>query len=332
VESTYSALTVAPDAQPKLYYDLFVGNSPPMKQVYADIELAAKSQLPILLLGETGTGKDLVARAIHERTRPRRDPYIPVNLAALPAELVAGELFGHERGAFTGAEKTHRGVFERAGQGTVLLDEINCIPYRTQVSLLRVLESKQVQRLGGSEAIDTDFRLLAATNSDLPKEVEAKRFRQDLFHRLDTFRIQVPPLRRRREDIPELIEYFMAEGRQVLKAQITEVEAEVIKLLMEYEWPGNIRELRNVVYQAMICCESNRLQTAHLPRRMRPRSHPKRTVTFDIGTSLEEIEKEMVITALSTSGNNRTRAAELLGITRRAIYSKMLKHGVDGEQ
>lgn len=329
MESTYSALTVARDTQPKLHYDLFVGGSPPMRQLYADIELAAKSQFPILLLGETGTGKDLVARAIHERTRPRREPYIPVNLAALPADLVASELFGHEKGAFTGAARAHRGVFDRARNGTILLDEINCIPYRTQVSLLRVLESKQVQRLGGSEPVETDFRLIAATNADLPKEVESRKFRQDLFHRLDTLRIEVPPLRRRREDIPDLIEYFVAEGRRPLKSRIRGIEAEVLKRLMEYDWPGNIRELRNVIYQAMICCDGSTIRPQHLPRRLRPNTCKKQTVSFDIGTSLEEIEKAMVITALNTSGNNRTQAAELLGITRRAIYSKMLKHGVD---
>lgn len=329
MESTYSALTVARDAQPKLYYDLFVGNSPPMQKIYADIELAAKSQIPILLLGETGTGKDLVARAIHDRSRPRRDPYLAINLAALPAELVASELFGHETGAFTGAARTHRGVFERAADGTVFLDEIDCIPQRTQVSLLRVLESKQVQRLGGSETIGTDFRLIAATNTDLATAVETKRFRQDLFHRLDTLRINVPPLRQRREDIPSLIEYFVAEGRQPLKSRVEALDSGVVKVLMNYEWPGNIRELRNVVYQAMICCDSRVIEVQHLPRRLRPRTSPGKTVSFDIGTSLEEIEKAMVITALNTSGNNRTQAAELLGITRRAIYSKMLKHGVD---
>ncbi len=305
-----------------------IGGSLPMQELYEQIELAARTNIPVLLLGETGTGKDLAAQAIHRRSELAQKPYVPTNLGAYPSTLVASELFGHERGSFSGAHQQFAGVFERACDGTVFLDEIDCLEEKVRVSLLRVLESKEFYRLGGREVLRADFRLISASNADLPNLAENNEFRTDLFYRLDGLRINLPPLRDRRDDLPLLIDFLVARYNRSLRKKVEKVSSEVVDILRAYDWPGNIRELKNVVQQAMIQCDEKILKPEHLPPRFldyRPRSN---TVTFTIGTSLEEVERTMVARTLEAANDNRQKAASRLGISRRAIYSKLHKHNL----
>ncbi len=299
-----------------------------MQEVYEQIELAAGTNIPVLLLGETGTGKDLAAQAIHRRSAVAKKPYVPTNLGAYPSTLVASELFGHERGSFSGAHQQFAGVFERASDGTVFLDEIDCLEEKVRVSLLRVLENKEFFRLGGRQALRADFRLISASNADLPGLAESNEFRMDLFYRLDGLRINLPPLRDRRDDIPLLVNFLVARYNKSLYKKVKKVSPEVIDILSAYDWPGNIRELKNVVQQAMIHCDEKSLKPEHLPQRFLDYQPRSRTVTFTIGTSLEEVERTMVIRTLKATRNNRRKAASLLGISRRAIYSKLHKHNL----
>ncbi len=305
-----------------------VGRSTPMKEVYRQIRQAAAASMPVLLLGETGTGKDLAAQAIHQQSERRNGPYIPVNLGALPSELVASELFGHEKGSFTGALERREGKFELARGGTVFLDEIATIDEKVQVSLLRLIEQKKFHRLGGKQAISTDAWLIAASNRNLADAVHQGTFREDLYYRLDVFRIVMPPLRERLGDIPLLVDEFLKRYNRSFQKNILGIAPECISLLESYSWPGNVRELKNVVQRAVLVCTGEVLLPEHLPSRFRPDRPVHPTVSFKIGTPLKEIEREMVIRALAVAQNNRKQAAELLGISRRALYNKLQKHSL----
>jgi len=305
-----------------------VGRSKPMQEIYRQIRQAAVTDMPILLMGETGTGKDLAAQAIHEQSERKDGPYVAVNLGALPSELVGSELFGHEKGAFTGAIGRREGKFEEAKDGTVFLDEIVTIDAKVQVSLLRLIEQKTFQRLGGKKTIRTNARLIAASNQNLPDLVEQGRFRKDLYYRLDVFRIAMPPLRERGGDVVLLIDEFLKRFNQSFKKNIVGVAPECISLLESYGWPGNVRELKNVVQRAVLVCEGEVLLPDHLPPRFRPGKRVPTKVSFEIGTPLEEVEREMVIRALAATENSRKRAADLLGISRRALYNKLQKHNI----
>jgi len=308
--------------------DNMIGRAPAMQQVYRQIRRAAGSSIPVLILGETGTGKDLAAQIIHRRSDRSKQPLISVNLGALPSDLVASELFGHEKGSFSGAIKQHQGVFERAEGGTVFLDEIDCIDEKVRVSLLRVLDQKSFRRLGGSEVIKTNARLIAATNADLEAMVEKGEFREDLFYRLDVFRITVPPLRERPEDIPLLIQEFVALYSRTHNRGPFRVSREFADILQSYDWPGNIRELKSVIHRAVLMCDGRELQPKHLPARFRTVEPSPSTVTFKIGTPLAEVERTMVLKALEAANNNRKEAARLLGISRRVIYNKFKKYNI----
>ncbi|NIR49326.1 sigma-54-dependent Fis family transcriptional regulator [candidate division KSB1 bacterium] len=310
-------------------FENLVGSSTAMREVYTHIRQAAATEVPVLLLGETGTGKDLAAQAIHARGKRKDGPYIPVNLGALPSELVASELFGHEKGAFTGAVSQHKGKFEQAKRGTIFLDEIDTVVERIQVSLLRVIEQKKFVPLGGRRNITTDARLIVASNQDLESLVEAGSFRQDLFYRLDVFRIEMPPLRARHGDIPLLVKDFLARYNQAFNKNIAGISSEATQLLETYDWPGNVRELKNVIQRAALLCNKDTILPEHLPPRFVKSKSKRPTVTFEIGTPLDDVEREMIVRALAYAKNNRTHAAELLGISRRAIYNKINKHNID---
>lgn len=299
-----------------------------MQNVYRQIEQAAITDIPILLLGETGSGKDLVAKTIHEHSKRKEELFIPINLGALPGQLVASELFGHEKGAFTGSIGQHQGIFEKGSNGTVFLDEIDMVDEKVQVSLLRLIEQKKYNRLGGKKAVKSNTRIIAASNQNLEKLVEQGSFRQDLFFRLDVFRITIPPLRKRRKDIPLLIRGMLARYNKQFNKSIQKISPECLQAIESYEWPGNIRELKNVIQRAVLVCGGQEVLPKHLPRRFRSGKNLKPSITFDVGTPLEQIEKEMVLKALSVSNNNRKKAAELLGISRRAIYNKLKKHHI----
>ncbi len=306
-----------------------VGKSEPMQQVYRQIMQAAVTDIPILLLGETGTGKDLASRLIHRQSRRQEGPYIPVNLGALPSELVASELFGHEKGAFTGSVGQHKGVFEQGNGGTVFLDEVDAVNEKVQVSLLRLLEQRKFNRLGGRRSIKSDARLIAASNANLEELVHNGNFREDLYYRLDVFRITMPPLRKRPGDIPLIVQDLLARYNKTFNKKISGMNAETMDLLEAFDWPGNVRELKNVIQRAVLICEGSEIRPEHLPVRFRKIEPVRRTVSFDIGTPLDDVEKEMVIRALQAAENNRKKAAELLGISRRAIYNKLRKHNID---
>jgi len=304
------------------------GRSEHMRTVYRQIRQAAETDIPVLLAGETGTGKDLAAQAIHIQSARAEKPYVPVNLGALPPELVASELFGHEKGAFTGAVEQRKGQFELAHGGTVFLDEIGAIDEKVQVSLLRLIEQKKFHRLGGRRTIATDVRLIAASNENLADAVGRGIFREDLYYRLDVFHIVMPPLKERQGDIPLLIEEFLRRYNEKFQKRILGIAPSCISLLESYDWSGNVRELKNVIQRAVLVCTGEVLLPEHLPPRFRPDRPVRPKVSFEIGTPLNEVEREMVIRALAQAKNNRTRAAELLGISRRALYNKMQKHGI----
>jgi len=309
-------------------FEKLVGQSQPMQEVYRQIRQAAVTDMPILILGETGTGKDLAAQAIHKQSERRNGPYIVVNLGALPSELIGSELFGHEKGAFTGALERREGKFEQARDGSIFLDEISTIDEKVQVSLLRLIEQKKFQRLGGKRTISTNARLIAASNQNLSDTVEQGMFRKDLYYRLDVFRIIMPPLRERAGDVVLLVDEFIRRYNKTFQKNILGISPECISLLESYDWPGNVRELKNVIQRAVLVCEGEVLLTEHTPTRFKPDKPVRTTVTFEVGTALEEMEREMIIRALATAGNNRKRAAELLGISRRALYNKLQKHNI----
>lgn len=303
-----------------------VGRSAPMQKIYDQIRQAASSRIPVLLLGETGTGKELAANAIHSLGDRKQGPFIPVNLGALPTGLTSSELFGHERGAFTGAVQRHRGVFEQADRGTVFLDEIDSADQKMQVSLLRLIERNSFQRIGGREVIKSRARLITASNQDIEESVNKGVFRQDLFYRLDVFRITLPPLRERKEDIPLLVTEFLRQCNHTFPKKISRISRECTEKLQAYDWRGNVRELKNVIQRAVLVSEDAIILPEHLPPRFQSIKPSRPSVTFEIGTPIHKVEREMIIRTLSMANNNRKQAAELLGISRRAIYNKLNKH------
>jgi DNA-binding NtrC family response regulator len=284
-----------------------------------------------LITGETGTGKDLVAAAIHRRSSRKNRPYIAVNMGAIARELIASEIFGHERGAYTGAEDTRPGIFEQADCGTVFLDEIATMDEKTQISLLRVLEEKTFRRVGGIRNIGTDARIIAATNEDLEKNVAEKRFREDLFYRLNVFPIRVPPLRERISAITALVNHFVSRFGAVYGKEVDSVAPESYRLLRRYSWPGNVRELKNVIQTAVLMVEGKELTSEVLPQRIREaagarESRDETTCSFRVGTSLDGVENEFIRATLAHVGGNKKLAASILGISRRALYNKIKRH------
>ncbi|HET9886109.1 MAG TPA: sigma-54 dependent transcriptional regulator [bacterium] len=304
------------------------GKSRAMAQVMALAERVAPSEATVLLTGESGTGKEVMARAIHEWSARRRHPLVAVNCAALAETLLESELFGHEKGAFTDAHERKMGWFEVARKGTVFLDEIAEMKPSTQAKLLRVLEDRRFHRLGGSEIIEADVRIIAATNRDLPEEIDEGRFREDLFYRLNVFPIELPPLRERLDDLDDLCAHFLKRTG----AGATRIEPEAMDALRQYDWPGNLRELRNVIERAVILAgdEPIGLEEIHIPAR-RFRDIPSAAMGA-VGAggdlTLSDQEEQMIRQALEKSGGNKSKAARLLGITRRALYGRLEKYGI----
>ncbi|RKY65066.1 MAG: hypothetical protein DRP99_00905 [Candidatus Latescibacterota bacterium] len=298
------------------------GRSPAMRKVLELIDKVAPTDATVLVLGESGTGKELVARRIHH-TSPRRDkPLVAVHCATFPENLLESELFGYERGAFTGATRRKVGHFEYADGGTIFLDEVGELPASVQAKLLRFLQERQFTRLGGVEPVRVDVRVIAATNRDLEREVREGRFREDLFYRLNVFPIELPPLRERREDIPLLVEHFLRQRNRPPDV----ISPEAMEALLAYDWPGNVRELENVIERALILAGEGRITPDLLPFG-RPKAGAKVELP-DEGVNLEEVERELIIQALEKAGWNKAKAAKLLGITRRRLYSRMEALGI----
>ena len=305
-------------------FDDIVGSSPVLQSVLSSIVKVAPTDTTILISGETGTGKELIARAIHKRSRRSNQAFVSINCAAIPPSLIASELFGHEKGAFTGAVQQRRGRFELAHSGTIFLDEIGEVPVETQLALLRVLQERQFERVGGSRAIPVDVRIIAATNRDLSLAIAAGTFRSDLFYRLNVFPIQVPPLRKRTEDIPLLVEYFVKKFAEKMAKRITQIEKRTLELCQAYSWPGNIRELQNIVERSMILCTGD---TFSIDEAWLSIEQPSRADTSGpLTQTLHDQEKEMIEAALAeTRGKvaGAKGAAAKLGIPPSTLESKI---------
>lgn len=310
--------------------DNMVGRSPNMIKVFETIQQIAPTKSTVLITGETGTGKELVAYAIHANSPRRERLFQPVNCAALPESLLESELFGHERGAFTGAVKQKKGYFEVADGGTLFLDEIGEINLSVQVKLLRVLEQRQFERVGGTNTLSVDVRVIAATNANLEQLVREGRFREDLYYRLKVVTLELPPLRERREDIPLLAETFLQQLARENRKEGMRFEPETLELLKSYDYPGNVRELRHLVEQMVVLSRSPVLTPAELPGKYRV--EPVRDyIEIPRGSSLRTAEKKIILETLREQDGNQTRTAEVLGIGRRTLIRKLQEYGVKGE-
>jgi two-component system response regulator HydG len=309
--------------------DTIVGESPPMKKVLELIRHVADTNATVLIRGESGTGKELIARAIHANSPRRYFPIVPVNCGALPETLLESELFGHEKGAFTGAQYRRKGKMEMADGGTLFLDEVGAISPRMQVDLLRALESKEITRIGGSRPLQVDFRVICSTNEDLEKAVEESRFREDFYYRINVFTIEAPPLRARASDIPLLAEHFRKRFARQMDKRITGISAEAMKLLRNHDWPGNVRELANAIERAMVVGRPPVIRPEDLPLGA-PR--PSLTPPGPGAISLAELERRHIASVLEQTGWNITRAAEVLEVDRVTVYNKIKKYGLRREE
>jgi two-component system response regulator AtoC len=308
-----------------------IGRSDAMAKVFRTIEKAAAYATTVLIQGESGTGKELVARALHQEGARAEEPFVPVNCGAIPESLIESELFGHKRGAFTDATSDKPGLFEEADGGTLFLDEIGELPQGTQVKLLRALQEGTLRRLGETRDREVDVRVVAATVRDLHEEVEAGRFREDLFYRLNVLPIHVPPLRERRDDLTLLIDHFVERNNARLGTRVRGVDAKARKLMLAYHWPGNVRELENVIERAMVLADGDVLGEADLPDRLRE-PDPVQAVLASGELSIKKtqryIEETLIRKALEETGGNRTRASKLLEISHRALLYKIKDYGI----
>ena len=302
-----------------------IGKSKAMQEVFYIIQMVAESNANVLITGESGTGKELVARAIHNKSLRKTKPFVIVDCTTIPENLLESELFGHEKGAFTGATERKTGLIELANEGTVFLDEIGELSVFLQKKLLRFLQEKEIQRIGSTQRIKVDVRVISATNQDLEKAISEGNFREDLYWRLNVVRINLPPLRERKEDIPLLVNNFLNKFSKENNKPIPQLEPEVMDVLINYDWPGNIRELANVIERAVVLSPSGLISIKHLPRRLQEKNQWSmiRENTFN----LLEIEKTLILRALNSTGWNQTKAAEILGISRKQLRTKMKHHG-----
>jgi DNA-binding NtrC family response regulator len=300
------------------------GNSPQMLEVYRLVELVAPSTASVLITGESGTGKELVARNIHLRSKRKDGPFIAINCSAIPETLMESEIFGHEKGAFTGALERRMGCFELANGGTIFLDEIAEMPIGTQSKLLRVIEERKFRRLGSKPEIDVDVRVVAATNKQPLKAVEDGELRNDLYYRLNVFSISLPPLRDRLGDIPILTEALIRQLNAKHGNNIKGVSDKVLRLLSMHNWPGNVRELRNVLERSVIVCDTDLIEERHLPvLEQREVALSANTVAIPVGTTVAEAEKRLIYKTLEFTENNKTRAAEILGVSLKTLHNKL---------
>jgi DNA-binding NtrC family response regulator len=301
-----------------------IGNSPGIRGVYRVIEQAAPTNASVLISGESGTGKELIAQTIHELSPRQAFPFVAINCAAIPETLLESEIFGHEKGAFTGAHDRRTGVFELAHRGTLFLDEIAEMQPATQVKLLRVLQERTFRRLGGRQEQSVDVRVIAATNVNPLDAARNGKLREDLFYRLNVFTIELPPLRDRREDIPLLVQTFLNEFNRANNKAVRAVEQDAMYLLEHYPWPGNIRELRNVIERATILSEGEFIEVKHLPPTLVAKGEESvPTLTLAPGTTVDEAERQLILLTLEHCRNNKTRAAEVLGISLKTLHNKL---------
>lgn len=326
-------------------YNDLLGKSLKHLEVLKSIDLFAKSDKTVLISGKTGTGKELVARALHAESPYARHPMVVVNCAEIAEDLMGSELFGHEKGAFTGADQQHIGLFETASGGTLFLDEIGELPRHLQPKLLRVLQENGIRRMGGTKQIPVKARVLAATNIDLIEAVAAGRFRRDLYERLKPIHIQLPALRERREDIPALATHFLKKENNLSNRKIEDINSEVLSLFDAYSWPGNIRELEGIIGRAVLLAEEGEILPHHLPQDVQipqadllpladataaanPNTGERFVLPFPTGTTLKEIEKSAILTTLARENGNKSKTAKSLGIHRRTLHNKLRDHNM----
>jgi DNA-binding NtrC family response regulator len=312
-------------------FDNIVGHSPAMQDIFATILRVAPSRATVLLAGESGVGKDLIARAVHYHS-PRKDrPFVKINCTAIPENLMESELFGYEKGAFTGAVGTKPGKFEQADTGTAFLDEIGDVPASIQVKLLRVLQEREFERLGSNKTRHIDVRIVAATNQDLRAALEQGTFREDLYYRLNVVPINIPPLRERREDIPFLAEHFVRKLAAQSGSRAESISEAAIQRLLSYHWPGNVRELENVIERSLVLCTGTRLDAPDIRLDTAPRARPQTVENFlPEGMSLDEFEQAIIREALRRAEGNKSQAARLLGLSRNALRYRLSQMGIEG--
>jgi DNA-binding NtrC family response regulator len=329
-----------------------VGASSKMVEIFSLLQQAGPSKACVLITGESGTGKEMVARTLHALSPRRQGPFIAINCAALPESLIESELFGHEKGSFTGASERRAGCFEVAQHGTLLLDEIGEMPMQTQAKLLRILEDSKVRRLGGKAEFEVDVRVVAATNKVPEEAVRGGHLREDLYYRLNVFHIHLPPLRERKEDIQPIAEALMGDLNRKHDCRVSDISGDVLDSLQHHEWPGNVRELRNVLERAVILASEGSIEMRHLPAFLQhqktavsaatpsvvapaatvaapppPPADEPDTVKFHIGTTVEDAEKGLILRTLEHTRNNKTRAAEILGISLKTLHNKLKEYG-----
>ncbi len=311
-------------------FDNIIGSSGSMQEILATVARVAPTKATVLLCGESGTGKDLIARIIHHHS-PRKDrSYVKINCTALPENLMESELFGYEKGAFTGASTTKPGKFEQADGGTVFLDEIGDVPPGIQVKLLRILQEREFERLGSNKTRQIDVRVIAATNVDLAAALEQGTFREDLYYRLNVVPISLPPLRQRREDIPFLARHFVEKLRSGMASGVESISEEAIEKLMPYSWPGNVRELENVIERSMVLCSKKTLEASDIRLDTKPRqTQPGDTYFLPDGVGLEQHEQDLIREALRRTDGNKSQAARLLGLTRNALRYRLSQMGLE---
>ncbi len=310
-----------------IHFGEIVGKSKAVRQVVSKIKEIANIEVPVLIYGESGTGKELVARAIHQASQRKKNQMIAVNTGAIAKDLILSELFGHEKGAFTGAIEQKKGKFEEADSGTLFLDEISTMSTQVQIALLRVLESHTIDRVGGKKSLPVDVRVLAATNEEL-ESITGKSFREDLFYRLNVYSIEIPPLRERKEDIPILCQHFIHLFNKEYKQEIQDIDEDALEILRNYSWPGNVRELRNIILRAMISGKTLIKKRNLPPNILKGGTHEDEIRVF-AGTSLPEIERISIIKTLKKVKGNKQKAAELLDISRRSLYNKLEDYSID---
>ncbi len=306
-----------------------IGSGPSMQKVFELSQKVAPSTASVVISGQSGTGKEVVARAIHNLS-PRKDKaFVAINCSAIPATLIESELFGYERGAFTGADQRRMGNFEMAHGGTLFLDEVGELPLEMQAKFLRVLEERKIRRLGGRNEVEVDVRVICATHRDLKEESRTGRFREDLYFRLHVFTIQLPPLKERREDIPLLVHHFIEKFNGETGKHVQGVAPPALAILQSYPWPGNIRELRNTVERAMILVDGDVIGEEQLPPDMLPTRSESAFLRVPLGATLDRVEKEYIIASLQRNGGNKARSAEVLGISEKTLYNKLNRYAAE---
>jgi Nif-specific regulatory protein len=313
----------------KYDFSHLVGNSNEMRQVYEQVSQVARSNATVLLRGESGTGKEMIANAIHYNSLRSKRAFVKINCAALPDSLIESELFGHERGAFTGADKLKRGRFEMADGGTLFLDEIGDLPPQTQVKLLRVLQEREFERLGGTETIRANIRLITATNKNLEEAISKGDFREDLYYRLNVFSIFLPPLRQRRSDILLLAEHFLEKYENEHGKRIRRISTPAIDMLMSYHFPGNVRELENAIERAVLVCDSNVIHSHHLPPTLQTAETSGTETHLTLSSAVAGFERDLIIDTLKSTSGNVAKAARQLDSTERILGYKIKKYGID---